>query len=151
MTATGHALVATLIAAKFANPYIAIPLAFISHIPCDILPHWDSGTHYKKKTKKRLFYEAATDVLISLVISITVYTYFFHGTDIPLLLGSVFAAQLLDWLSIPTLIFPIKNKFLIWVEDVQSDLFHTRLDKPWGVVTQVVAVIVLYLVLFKIF
>jgi len=32
MTATGHAIIGTVIAAKIGNPYLAIPLAIVSHL-----------------------------------------------------------------------------------------------------------------------
>ena len=69
MTATGHALVGTIIAARFQNPVVAIGLSFISHFACDILPHWDSGTNFKKKSHQRLVTETIIDVLISILLS----------------------------------------------------------------------------------
>lgn len=56
MTATGHAVIGTVIAATISNPFVAIPLAFVSHLAADSFPHWDSGTHEKEKTKKTDFH-----------------------------------------------------------------------------------------------
>lgn len=150
MTATGHAAIAALIAARFGNPYIALPLSFASHIVCDILPHWDSGTHYRKKTKKRLFFEVVFDVVLSLIVAFIIYVYFLKQTDLVFLYLNVFWAQLLDWLSVPTIIFKrMRLPILVAIDNFQSKI-HNRLDKPWGIWTQVVAVVVLYVILFKI-
>lgn len=150
MTATGHALIATIIAAKFSNPLIALPLAFLSHIPCDVLPHWDAGTHMKKKSKKQIFYEAVIDVVISYIVPTLLFIYFFHQTNLLHLWSTIFAAQLLDWLFVPRVFFNNRHPFFKWVITVQKK-FHNKLDKPWGIVTQIGAVVGLYIILFKLF
>ena len=53
MTATTHALIGTIIAAKIGNPALAIPIAIASHIAADAIPHWDTATNRKKKTFKK--------------------------------------------------------------------------------------------------
>ena len=54
MTATGHAIIGTVIAVKIGNPALAVPLAIASHIAADAFPHWDEGTNSKKKVRKDL-------------------------------------------------------------------------------------------------
>jgi hypothetical protein len=41
VTATNHALTGAVIALAINEPWLAIPLAFISHFAVDALPHWD--------------------------------------------------------------------------------------------------------------
>src|SRR3989338_6702261 len=53
MTATGHAVIGTVIAAKIGNPTLAIPIALASHVVADYFPHWDTATNRKTKTKAR--------------------------------------------------------------------------------------------------
>ncbi|MFI5265518.1 MAG: hypothetical protein ACHQT7_02120 [Candidatus Levyibacteriota bacterium] len=153
MTATGHALVATLIVAKIHNPYIALPLAFASHFACDMIPHWDTGTHHREKTKKVLFYESGLDVLISIVSSYLLYHNILGQSDYMLLYSAVFLSQLPDWLTAPYLILNMDSPIVFWSKQTYKiqHKMNRRLDKPWGIVTQVVTVIGLYILLFKIF
>lgn len=39
MTATAHAIIGTVIAAKVGNPVLAVPIALASHIIADAIPH----------------------------------------------------------------------------------------------------------------
>lgn len=150
MTATGHALVGTLIAAKFTNPLIGLPLSFLSHFVADILPHWDSGTHARKKTKTRLFYESVADFTLSIISSYILYTTLLSGSDIPYLYFNVFLSQLPDWMYVPYYYLNIKFFPLKWMSDLQ-EVLHTTLDKPWGILTQIAAVLLLYVALFILF
>lgn len=55
MTATAHALVGAVIAAKVGNPFLAYPVALGSHFFMDLIPHWDAGTSWEKKKRIKLF------------------------------------------------------------------------------------------------
>ncbi len=156
MTATAHALVGAAIAAKIQNPALALPIAFVSHFVFDKLPHWDPMTNHDKKTKKRIFWETVTDVILSYLL-VTVFFFLYKSTQPVSPLASqtlsarlpqlfyfyvcAFAAQLPDWLEIPYLFnLPdfLKAKWNYrlqhWVHDVG---FDSRTQAPWGVVTQV--------------
>jgi hypothetical protein len=67
MTATGHALIGTVIAAKFGNPALAIPIAFASHFAADALPHWDTSYHRRQKSRLKFFIQTVGDFLHSFV------------------------------------------------------------------------------------
>jgi hypothetical protein len=154
MTATGHALVAALIVAKIPNPYISLPLAFVSHFALDIIPHWDSGTHRHTITKKRLFYEAFFDVLVSVILSLVLYRDILGQSDYVLLYSAVFLSQLPDWLMAPYLVLGSKNKFLAWSKWVYKlqHKMQSRVENPIsGILTQIATVVFLYIVLFWIF
>ncbi len=43
MTTTSHALAGAMIASLVKRPYLAIPLAFLSHFVCDAIPHFGIG------------------------------------------------------------------------------------------------------------
>lgn len=43
MTATNHALTGAIIGLTLHNPLIAIPAALISHLVCDMIPHYGGG------------------------------------------------------------------------------------------------------------
>lgn len=154
MTATGHALVAALIVAKIPNPYISLPLAFVSHFALDLIPHWDSGTHRHDISKKRLFYEASFDVLVSIVLSFILYRDILGQSNYVLLYSAVFISQLPDWLMAPYLVLSSKNKYLIWskwVYKLQHRMQSRIQDPMYGILTQIATVIVLYILLFWIF
>lgn len=150
MTATGHALVATIIAAKFSNPAIGLPICLFSHFACDILPHWDEGTHWRQKTKLRFFNETVFDVILSFTLSFVVYKYIFLQNNFIYLYSCMLFAQLPDWLSSAYLILGINNPVFIWVYRLQRKL-NKKLDKPWGIVTQIGAIVMIYFVLYRIF
>lgn len=144
MTATAHALIGASIAAKIGNPFIGIPLAIASHFIADLVPHWDAGTNHRKKTARRLKIEATADVLLG----ITVTVLFFWGRVEPVyLFAMVAAAQLPDWLEAPSFMFGIKIPPFSWV-DYLGHKIQSRMQLPWGLVTQIVTVgILLVLVL----
>lgn len=152
MTATGHALIATLIVAKFQNPYLSLPLAFASHFACDVIPHWDSGTHHHEKTKNRLFIEAGIDVGLSIILSYVLY-YYIGGQEYGILLLGIFLSQLPDWLTAPYFILHMKSPLVSWSKQMYhfQHKINSRLDKPWGIVTQIGTIILLYILLFIIF
>ncbi len=147
MTATGHALIGTLIAAKVSNPVFAVLLSFASHFAGDILPHWDSGTHSRSKTRARIRTEAAFDVIIGFILSFAAYSLLLKQNNFGLLIISILAAQAPDWLSAPAFMFNIHIPILEQIYQIQRKL-NVKLDKPWGIVTQVVAIVILYWVLF---
>lgn len=153
MTATGHALVGALIAAKFQNPYLSIPLSFASHFACDVLPHWDAGTHHGEKTKKRLFYESAVDVLVGFILAYVLYNLLTSDKNYTLLFFSIISSQLPDWITAPYFILNIKHPIVGWSKSMYKlqHRLNSRLDKPWGIITQVGTIILLYIVLFKLF
>lgn len=144
MTATGHAAVGIILAAKFQNPYIAIPLTLASHIVCDFVPHWDAGTHYFKKSRKRFLIEAAADVFISLALTYGVITALAPQVNLLYAYLIVFCAQWFDWVAIPLYVWFNKGIFKKITEF--SEFTNITLDKPWGIITQIAFVAVLYLI-----
>ncbi len=142
MTATAHALIGASLALKIANPIIGIPAAIFSHVVADLVPHWDAGTNHKKKTKWRLRFEAAADVLLGFALVIIIFRTL---VEPKYLFAMVIAAQLPDWLEAPSWMFGIKVPPFTWVEWISHNL-QTRMQLPWGLVTQIVTVglLVLY-------
>lgn len=135
MTATGHAIIGTLIAAKFSNPFIGIPLAFISHTAADAFPHWDTATNYRKKSRTRLFVDTAIDVVVGFVLSYLIIVQFFPQTNLTYAFSLIIVAQLLDWATVPYFFFNMHYAPFSWVYKFQK-IFDNRLDKPWGIINQ---------------
>ncbi len=146
MTATGHAIIGTLIAAKFADPALAVPLAFASHIVADALPHWDEGVG-AIKSKNKIALQAVLDVIIGFAISYLIVFILFPQTDLVYVFLIILVSQSLDWLTAPYYLFGIKP-FKIFYKF--QKLFDNPQDKPWGIINQVVILTIL-IVLAKIF
>ena len=156
MTAASHALIGTMIALKVTNPWLAIGLSFASHFAADLVPHWDIGTHRREKTRPELQKEAVIDVLVGFILSFLLYIFLFRQ-DTAFVPGSylfvflcIIAAQAPDWLMAPKIILGVNFPGSELMYQIQHRL-NTKLDKPWGIVTQVAALILLYLILFVIF
>ncbi len=145
MTATSHAIIGTLIAAKIGNPAIAIPLALCSHVLADLFPHWDFGTHRKTKSYKRYFLEAFLDVMISFIASYLLIFFVFPTTNLLYAFIMIIAAQFLDWATSFYIFFHITFPPFNWIYKFSR---HTNvtLDKPWGIINQIIAVVTLIII-----
>lgn len=146
MTATGHAIIGTVIAVKIGNPALAVPLALASHVAADAFPHWDEGTN-GEKSKKRITVDAVFDVLIGLAISYLLVFFLFPRTDIVYVFLMILVAQSLDWITAPYYLFGIKL-FKPFYEF--QKLFDNQMKAPWGIINQV-AILALIVTLAKIF
>ncbi len=149
MTATGHAVLGTIIAAKVGNPALAIPLAIASHIAADIFPHWDTATNKAKKGLKRVIVDSFIDLIFGFLLSYTIVFFLFPQTNLLYVLFLVLVSQGLDWLMLPYYLLNINFPLFKWAYKFQKSLNHD-LDKPWGIINQI-AVLVLIVILAKIF
>jgi len=147
MTATAHAIVGAAIATRFSNPVVALPLALASHFVCDKIPHWDLMTS-KDKSRRRVLFESVIDVLIGFALVGIFFVYFRHSLNPALVFLGAFTAQLPDWLELPYFVFgkqyPIfyqNYRAQKWFHDVW---FDSRLSAPWGVITQVITVALVF-------
>lgn len=147
MTATGHAIIGTVIAAKIGNPYLAVPIAVLSHIAADAFPHWDTGTNKKKKSHTAFFAQSLLDLGLSFLLPYLLVITFFPDTNLVYLYIIVFAAQFFDWASVPYVFFNWKFPPFNWPYNFQIS-FDNRLDKPWGIITQAAAL--LFLIIFAV-
>lgn len=136
MTATAHALVGGAIAASTQNPALGITASFISHPLLDLVPHWDFGANWKKKTKIKLFIEASADLLLGIAL-----TYLIFGSKVQLwyLAAAVFVAEIWDLAETPYWILGWKIPPFKWIYGIQSKM-QNKAGIPWGIVTQVVVI-----------
>src|SRR3989344_2920226 len=142
MTATSHAVIGTVIAAKIGNPALAIPIAIASHVVADLFPHWDSGTNKNKKSNKRFLYESIVDVFLSGVVAIFLLTFVFTNTNIFYAGLIIFCAQLPDWLHSFYVYLHWKFPPFTWFVAF-SKATNNKLDKPWGIIFQAWAVLLI--------
>lgn len=149
MTATGHAIIGTVIAAKIGNPALAIPLAIASHVAADAFPHWDPATNRKEKGIKRVTREAVLDVVIGFGISYLLIQLFFPQVNLFYAFAIIIAAQLLDWITAPYYFLHFKFPVFVWAYKFQKSI-ENKLDKPWGIINQV-AILAILVILAKLF
>ena len=142
MTATGHALVGTVIAAKVGNPALAIPIALASHFLCDAIPHWDTGYDRENQSKTRFVTASTIDVLLGFVLSYLLIVIFFPATNITYAFLLVIMAQLPDWATVPYLFLDWDFPPFNWFYECQKK-FDSSIGLPWGLVNQVVAIVAL--------
>jgi hypothetical protein len=142
MTATGHALIGTVIAAKIGNPALAVPIAIASHFAADALPHWDTGYHRTHKSKRKFFLQSGLDVLIGFVLSYFLINLFFPATNLTYAFFIILMAQLPDWLTAPYLFFNVKFTPFLWIYKLQK-VFDRSLGLPWGFINQLAVVILI--------
>lgn len=145
MTATGHAIIGTIIAAKIGNPALAVPIAIASHIVADALPHWDTATNIAKKGKRRVIVESFFDLILGFALSYLIVIFLFPQTNLFYVFLMILVSQSLDWLMVPYRLFDINFPLFRWTYKFQK-LFDNSLDAPWGIVTQVILLLVLVVV-----
>lgn len=143
MTATAHALIGGAIAASISNPALGIPLAAISHPVMDMIPHWDFGLGWKKKSKVILFLQSFGDLLFGVIL-----TFFIFGgkTDTTYLLLCIFMSESWDILQMPYLLFNWKFfPFSLFYKF--GHCTNGKAKMPWGIITQITTVAGIVLVL----
>ncbi len=136
MTATGHAVIGAVIAAKIGNPALAIPVAIASHVAADAFPHWDIGTNRKSKSHKLFFIESIADLVLSFIAAFLVIQFLNPATSLFYGFIIVIAAQSFDWIAAPYIFLHWDFTPFFQLAKVQK-YFDNRLNKPWGVVGQV--------------
>lgn len=144
MTATGHAIIGTIIAAKIGNPYLAIPIAVVSHLVADMIPHWDTATNIKQKGKHRVIVETLFDIALGFFAAFLLITYFFPQTNPLYAIFVIIAAQSLDWATAPYYFWNIKLLPFRLAYKLQKQ-FDNKLDAPLGIITQIIALLALFL------
>ncbi len=139
MTATSHALIGTVIAAKIGNPALGIPLAIISHFIADAIPHWDTATNGngKFKLERNVFYNTIADISLGFILSYLLIFFLFPQTNLLYAFILIIMAQLPDYLTAPYYFFAIKNPLFKSMYRFQK-IFDRKLDKPWGIITQII-------------
>ncbi len=140
MTATAHALVGGAIAASIPDPTIGISLAFISHPLLDMVPHWDFGWGWRKKTKIKLFSEGFFDLALGVVLA---YLLFGRSIEFWYFFACVFASEFWDLAETPYWFLGWKFPPFGWIYKIQHEI-QGRARLPWGIVTQVISVIAIF-------
>ena len=139
MTATAHAIIGTVIAAKIGSPQLAIPIALASHVAMDMIPHWDTAVNGNGggKSEKRVFSDTVIDVVLGFILSYALIVFVFPKTNLSYAFLMIITAQLPDWFMAPYYFFKIS--VFKWAYDF-GKITNREIDKPWGIITQTVTV-----------
>jgi hypothetical protein len=81
MTTTNHAITGAFIAALVKQPFLAIPLAFLSHFVCDALPHFDVKFQFGQKS---MYQYLAADGFVAILAGLFLL---WRGVHNPILLA----------------------------------------------------------------
>ncbi len=157
MLATVHALVGGAIANKITDPVTGTFLIVASHFIMDSIPHWDFGTHWRKRSKYITGVISIADTIIGITVA---YMAFGGKVATPYLLFAIILSVAPDWLETPWYIFfanakkhkPAKTagfleKLTFSIYKLES-IFHSKAKFPFGFLTQL-ATLVFFLVLLQ--
>lgn len=143
MTATAHALAAGAIVATVSNPPLGLALAFISHPLLDIVPHWDAGWGWRQKSKTKLFIECAVDTLLGVILAFWIFG---AGVDPIYMLLAIGLSTSWDFLEAPYWFLKWRFPPFSTIYNLQSPI-QGKAAPPLGIITQILSVILIYLVL----
>lgn len=143
MTATAHALIGGAIAASVPNPALGITLAAISHPIADMIPHWDFGLGWRKKSKTLLFFQGFFDLLLGIVLT---FVLFGKTTNPIYLLVCILVSESWDILQAPYWLFNWNFPPFSYFYKIQHEI-NAKAKLPWGVLTQAATVTGVVLVL----
>lgn len=144
MLETPHVAVAAAIASKIPNPFIAIPLSFVSHFVLDKVPHWNP--HIITETKqfghptKKSTTIIVIDTILALGLGSSIAFLALPDTTkaITIMLAS-FASVLPDLIEFPYFYFNKRDSFYEKWSAFQKAL---QVDSTpfWGILTQLVTI-----------
>src|SRR3989338_1154750 len=143
MTATAHALIGGAIAASIPNPALGISLAAISHPIADMIPHWDFGWGWQKKSKSLLFFQGSLDLIFGVVLT---FLLFGKTTNNLYLLLAIFISESWDLLQAPYWLFNWRFFPFSAFYNFQHQI-NGKAKLPWGILTQAATVTGLVLAL----
>jgi hypothetical protein len=153
MLETPHAVVGAAIATAIPNPFIAIPLAFLSHFALDMTPHWNPHISTEKKKYGKIT-KQSTYIIVGDVIAAAAVAGFIASRALPdtghasTILLSSFAGMLPDIAEAPYFFLNYKNraieKLMKFQKAIQNDA-----EPVWGISTQVVTLIAAFWWIFK--
>lgn len=144
MTLVAHSLIAVAIASKYSNPVIGLPLVLLSHFVVDKIPHWDVMTN-KQKTHRQIATGTFVDIFAGFVLAGIFNALFLKsGVNPTYFFLAVFVSQMPDLLEAPYIISQLKNPISTRVYQFQHYIhdiwFDSRLEAPWGVITQIITI-----------
>lgn len=112
-----HALAGAAIAVKVGNPFLVLPLAFLSHFILDIFPHWNPHL-YTEKTRDGKVSKSSTTICFldsgtALVVgSYIAFSFWPNLSMVALVFTTCFFAVSADLIEAPFFFLGWKNKYI---------------------------------------
>lgn len=145
MLETPHVIVGAAIATKVGNPYLAIPLAFMSHFVLDRIPHWNphfftESNKFGKPIKSSIAI-AVVDELIALGSGLYIaYQFIPDYKMVATIMACCFFSVLSDQIKYPYFFMNVKKGFLAkWVKLERS--MQIEVSPFWGITTQTLTIL----------
>lgn len=148
-----HTIVGATIATKIGNPLLALPLALISNLLVDLLPHWNPHIYTEmnhdgkvsQKSKKIIIIDSS----LALIVGVLLATRFYPDlVKMAIILAGCFLAVFFDVLEAPYFFLGSKNKYILKLISFQRRLQCNVSPIP-GLLSQVVLILVCLLILFR--
>lgn len=144
MLETPHVAVGVAIATKIPNPFIAIPLAFLSHFVLDKIPHWNPHLYTETKRMGKPSAKSTTIAIFDIGAAFVLGSFFAYKA-LPdtkmsiLILVCSFASVLSDVIKYPFYYFKFRPKWLVkWVNFERSLQVDT--NAFWGLINQALVI-----------
>ena len=147
MLLTPHTFVGLAIGASVSNPYIAVPLSFVMHFFGDKVPHWDFYSNTEKHQRREGWRPIAVmaDLVAGVFVGLTATYYSLWVLNDTSLATNIFlcgiASVLPDALEGPYIFMKKEPKLLRPITLVQKKM-QFQAPLPWGMITQIIVVLV---------
>jgi hypothetical protein len=137
MTGTNHALTGAFIGATITAPFVALPLAFVSHFVLDALPHYGDGTGTNVPASAHLRKVVKFDISLVTLLFLSILILQPANWLIIILAAGLAMAPDLMWL--PAYVRGVRKRepprehstIMRWHHAIQW------CERPWGVVIEV--------------
>jgi len=147
-----HTTIGAMIATKIPNPLISIPLAFLSHIPFDLTPHWNPSLYTETKKYGKPTKKSTQLVIIDTLLSLGV-GFFLASRVMPninhaiTIILTCFAAVILDVIEGFYFFLGMRTRFLENLINFQRG-YQRRVSIIPGLLIQGLVIILALLVIF---
>lgn len=144
MLETPHVAIGALIATKIPNPFIAIPLAFVSHFVFERVPHWNPHINTELKTNGKISTKSLQIIIADSALALITGSYIAYRAlpnvgHAATIMAASFAAILPDLIEAPYFFLKYKNKFLMKVLAFQKSI-QVDTTPFWGLTTQIITI-----------
>lgn len=144
MLETPHVAVGAAIASKIPNPFLSIPLAFLSHFALERVPHWNPHLNTETKKYGKPTQKSTNLVIVDCLLALTLGSLVAYqalpnvGHAVTILLAS-FASVLPDLMEAPYFYLNMKQKFFAdWIKFQKS--LQNDTTPFWGLLTQLATI-----------
>jgi hypothetical protein len=144
VTATNHVITGAVIGAGLSNPFLALPVAFLSHILLDVIPHFGYEDHLDKKLKISLLIDLAFASSLLLLILLL------QPQNWPLIFSCAVAAAILDLWWLPAFVRELKTGKRAKLDKVGQFLSDIqKYEKPAGIIIEAVWFVAMFILFLR--